>query len=199
MKKSILLITVLLAVALLFSCAGDKESAPQQPEQEQTDTSNLPDFVMNPPLASDAIYGVGYAQQSSLPLSIKVAEANARADIANQIDAQIKSAVTSYAQESGVGDDTQLIEFAETITRQVTDTTLNGAITQQRHPMEDGGVWVLMVYNKESMLSSFEEAAESFERSEGAAFAEFKADQALERLEYETENNPTKSEPVKGE
>lgn len=199
MKKSVLLITVVIAAALLFSCAGGKESAPQQPKQEQTDTSNLPDFVLNPPVATDAIYGVGYAQQSTLPLSIKVAEANARADIANQIEAQIKSAVTSYAQEAGVGDDTQVIEFAETITRQVTDTTLSGAITKQRAPMEDGGVWVLMVYSKESLLGSFEEAAESFERNEGAAFAEFKAAQALEQLQYETENNPTKSQPVKGD
>lgn len=199
MKKSVLLITVIIAAALLFSCAGGKESAPQQPKQETTDTSNLPDFVLNPPVATDAIYGVGYAQQSTLPLSIKVAEANARADIANQIEAQIKSAVTSYAQESGVGNDTQVIEFAETITRQVTDTTLSGAITKQRAPMEDGGVWILMVYSKESLLGSFEEAAESFERNEGAAFAEFKAAQALEKLEYETSNNPTQSQPVKGD
>jgi hypothetical protein len=199
MKKSVLLITVIIAAALLFSCAGGKESAPQQPKQETADTSNLPDFVLNPPVATDAIYGVGFAQQSTLPLSIKVAEANARADIANQIDAQIKSAVTSYAQEAGVGDDTQVIEFAETITRQVTDTTLSGAITKQRAPMEDGGVWILMVYSKESLLGSFEEAAESFERNEGAAFAEFKASQALDKLEYETQNNPTTSQPVKGD
>ncbi len=199
MKKSILLITVVIAAALLFSCAGGKESAEQDKGGEKTDTSNLPDFVLNPPVATDAIYGVGYAKQSTLPLSIKVAEANARADIANQIDAQIKSAVTSYAQEAGVGDDTQVIEFAETITRQVTDTTLSGSITQQRAPMEDGGVWILMVYNKESMLGSFEDAAKSFERNESAAFAEFKAADALKQLEHETENNPTKSQPVKEE
>ncbi len=200
MKKIVLLITIVIAAALLFSCAGGKESAEKkETKQETTDTSNLPDFVLNPPVATDAIYGVGYAQQSTLPLSIKVAEANARADIANQIEAQIKSAVTSYAQEAGVGDDTQVIEFAETITRQVTDTTLSGAITKQRAPMEDGGVWILMIYNKESMLGSFEEAAESFERKESAAFAEFKAAKALEKLEYETENNPTKSSPVKEE
>src|SRR6056297_1651568 len=196
MKKSILLITVVLSLALLFSCAGDKESAPQQPEQEKTDTSNLPDFVMNPPLASDAIYGVGYAKQSTLPLSIKVAETNARADIANQIETQIQSAVTSYMQEAGTGDDTQTIEFVESITRQVTDTMLSGAITEKRNPMKDGGVWVLMKYGKDSFLNAFEEVAESFERSEGAAFAEFKAEQALDRLKFETENNPTKSEAV---
>ncbi len=195
MKKSLILITLIITVAFLFSCAGGGEAAPKAPEQ-QVDTSEYPDYVVNPPQSGDAIYGVGYAKQSTLPLSIKVAETNARADIANQIETQIQSAVTSYMQEAGTGDDTQTIEFVESITRQVTDTMLSGAITEKRNPMKDGGVWILMKYGKDSFLNAFEEVAESFERSEGAAFAEFKAEQALDRLKYETENNPTKSEAV---
>jgi hypothetical protein len=195
MKKSVLILFAIAAVALLFSCA----SAPQEKEPEKK--SNLPEFVINPPLADDAIYGVGFGDQSTPSLSIKVAEANARADIANQIEAQIKSAVTSYTQESGVDDETQVINFAEQVTRQVTDTTLKGARTKQRAIMDDGSVWVLMQYSKNSFLEAFEQAAEEtaeeFKRNESAAFANFKADQALEQLEYETENNPTKSEPVR--
>jgi type III secretory pathway component EscV len=196
MKKSLVLITIVLTVAFLFSCAGGAETAPKEPEQK-ADTANYPDYVVNPPQSGDAIFGVGYAKQSTLPLSIKVAETNARADIANQIETQIQSAVTSYMQEAGVGDDKQAIEFVESITRQVTDTMLSGAITVQRNPMPDGGVWVLMQYGKDNFLNTFKDVAESFERSEGAAFAEFKAAQALEKLKFETENNPTTSTPVK--
>lgn len=193
MKKSVLFLVVIVAAALLFSCA----SAPKEPEQQ----SNLPDFVINPPLAEDAIYGVGFGDQSTPSLSIKVAEANARADISNQLEAQIKSAVTSYTQEAGVDDETQVVNFAEQVTRQVTDMTLKGARTKQRAIMDDGSVWVLMEYSKNTFLQAFEEAAEEtaeeFKRKESAAFANFKADQALKQLEHETENNPTRSEPVK--
>lgn len=195
MKKSLVLITIIITVAFLFSCAGGAEPAPKEAEQK-VDTADYPDYVVNPPQSGDAIFGVGYAKQSTLPLSIKVAETNARADIANQIETQIQSAVTSYMQEAGVGEDTQTIEFVESITRQVTDTMLSGAITVQRNPMEDGGVWVLMKYGKDNFLEAFEDVAEGFERNENAAFAEFKAAQALEKLQYETDNNPTKSEPV---
>ena len=62
--------------------------------------------------------------------------------------------------------------------------------------MEDGGVWVLMVYGKEALVDSFEEVAKEFERNEDAAFAEFKAGQALEKLDYQLANNPTVSKPV---
>lgn len=181
-----------MVVLFAISCA----SAPAPAQVVEPKKSNLPDFVLNPPMATDAIYGVGYAKQSSMALSIKVAETNARADIASQIETTIQEAITAYAQEAGVDDNTQLISFVETITRQITDTTLSGATPQSRAPMDDGGVWVLMVYGKDSLIDSFEDVAKEFERNEDAAFAEFKAASALEKLDYQLANNPTVSKPV---
>ncbi len=192
MKKITLALLIVLVALFAISCA----SAPEPKAVEPT-KSNLPDFVLNPPLATDAIYGVGYAKQSSMSLSIKVAETNARADIASQIETTIQEAITAYAQEAGVDDNTQLISFVETITRQITDTTLSGATPKSRVPMDDGGVWVLMVYGKEALIDSFEDVAEGFERNEDAAFAEFKAAQAIEKLDYQLANNPTVSTPTK--
>ena len=185
MKKITIVLLVVMVALFAVSCA----SAPAKVVEPKK--SNLPDFVLNPPMATDAIYGVGYAKQSTMALSIKVAETNARADIASQIETTIQEAITAYAQEAGVDDNTQLISFVETITRQITDTTLSGATPQSRSPMDDGGVWVLMVYGKEALIDSFEDVAKEFERNEDAAFAEFKAAQALEKLDYQLTNNPT--------
>lgn len=190
MKKITIALLVVMVALLAVSCA----SAPPAPVEPKK--SNLPDFVLNPPMATDAIYGVGYAKQSTTALSIKVAETNARADIASQIETTIQEAITAYAQEAGVDENTQLISFVETITRQITDTTLSGATPKSRVPMDDGGVWVLMVYSKNALIDSFEEVAAGFERNEDAAFAEFKAAQALEKLDYQLANNPTVSKPV---
>jgi len=192
MKKITIALLIVMVSLFAISCASAPEAKVVEPQK-----SNLPDFVLNPPMATDAIYGVGYAKQSSMALSIKVAETNARADIASQIETTIQEAITAYAQEAGEGENTQLISFVETITRQITDTTLSGATPQSRAPMEDGGVWVLMVYGKEALLDSFEEVAGEFERNDAAAFAEFKASQALEKLDYQLENNPTVSTPTK--
>ncbi len=199
MKRAAIILMILVVGLFVVSCASKPEPAPAPaPSNGAEDKdSGLPDFVLNPPMATDAIYGVGYAKQSTMPMSIKVAETNARADIANQIETTIQAAVTSYAQESGVDDNTQTIKFAETITRQITDTTLSGAIVKSRVPMKDGGVWVLMVYSKDALKQSFEETAKKFERNEDAAFAEFKADQALQKLDYQLQNNPTQSTPQK--
>ena len=197
MKKLSIALLVLMVAMFAMSCASAPAPAPAPAPVAEPDKSGLPDFVLNPPMATDAIYGVGFAKQSTMALSIKVAETNARADIASQIETTIQEAITAYAQEAGVDNNTQLISFVETITRQITDTTLSGATPKSRVPMDDGGVWVLMVYGKDALIDSFEDVAEGFERNEDAAFAEFKAASALEKLDYQLANNPTVSEPVK--
>jgi len=181
MKRFSLIIIAVLAVVLVMSCASGK-------------VGGLPDFVMNPPVATDVIYGVGYGKQSTFALSRTVAQTNARADIARQVETTIQSAVTSYAQEAGVEGDTQTIQFLETVTKEITDQTLSGATPVRMEQDNEGGVWVLMQYPKQALIDA---AEQSFQRNEAAAFAEFKASQALDRLNRELEDNPTQSEPVK--
>ena len=192
MKKIALVLMVVLTVAFAFSCAS-----PPPPAAPAPAPSDLPDFVINPPMATDAIYGVGYGKQSTPALSIRIAETNARADLAAQLETTIQSAVVSYMQEAGVGDETQTIQFAESITRQVTDQTLQGTRTVERAPMADGGWWIMVALDQNSLKAAFEQQAQAFERSEEAAFAEFKADQALQRLDHQLRNEPTQSSPVR--
>lgn len=180
MKRFSLILLAGIALVLVMSCASGQ-------------VSGLPDFVTNPPVATDAIYGVGYGKQSTFALSRTVAQTNARADIARQIETTIQAAVNSYAQEAGVDGDTQTIQFLETVTKEITDQTLSGATPVRMEQDKDGGVWVLMEYPKASLLQS---AEQSFQRNESAAFAEFKAEQAFDKLNHELENNPPQSQPV---
>ena len=157
----------------------------------------LPDFVLNPPMATDAIYGVGFAEQSTMAISIKVAETNARVDIDNQIKTIIQEAMTQYAIELGIDDNSQVISFVATIIRQIIDKTQKNAIPKHRSPVEGGGIWVMMVYDKEDLFGSFKEIVEDFERNKEAIFPEFKASSAIEKMDYQLENNPTQSSPIK--
>jgi len=168
-------------LAIIAGCASaPAPSAAQVP-------SDIPDFYLNPPTADDAIYGVGSAKMSKLDTSRRMAIARAREDIAFQMQATIQAAITDYAQEAGVDDNTQVISFVETISKQVTETTLSGAVTEQVAQGADGTVYALVSYSKNGYLES---ASEAFQRNEDAAFAEFKADQALQRLQSELDSNP---------
>lgn len=171
-------------VLLLASCISvppDSEGAASSQD------SDLPDWYLNPPTAEDAIYGVGTANMSTLDSSRRMALSRARNDIAFQMNAAIESAIVDYSQEAGADGNTQVVNFVENISRQVTETTLQGTQTEEVAQGSDGTLYALISYPKNGFT---EAASEAFQRNEDAAFAEFKADQALEYLDSELEDNP---------
>lgn len=181
MKKTVLL---LLAVAIglaLTGCMTPQPTAQQKP-------SELPDWYLNPPIPEDGYVGVGSARMSSLDSSRRMAVARAREDLAFQINAVVQSAITDYAQEAGVDDNTQVVSFVETVSRQLTDTKLSGARPVNVDQSSDGTVYAMVQLSQNEILNGAEEA---FQRNEDAAFAEFKAQQALDRLQSEMQSTPS--------
>lgn len=183
------IVVVLVIGIFVVGCASQPAPQPApQPEEEQGAQIDAPDWFLNPPQADDAIYGIGTAKMSDLSRSRNVAISRARNDIAFQMNAQIEAAITDYAQEAGVDDNTQVVNFVETISRQTTETTLTGTRTENVYPAKDGTVYALVSF---PMNNFMQEADQAFQRNEDAAFAEFKAQQALERLDSQMQNNPT--------
>ena len=193
MLKKIIVVFSLVMLVFFAGCASKPEPKPVQPEPQPQTLADVPQFFLMPPTAEDALYGVGVAKMSSLDLSRTMALARARDDIARQTSLQVKNAITDYAQEAGV-ETSQTIRFVETVSRQIADTKLQGAKPKEMYASKDVNIYALVEYK----ISNFrEDAAEVFKRNEEAAFSEFKAAQALEKLNFELKNNPTKSEPVK--
>ncbi len=189
-------------IVFLFSCASSPEREPQPKEEEKgaeqeeaKTTMDIPDFYLNPPVADDVLYGVGSAKMSSVDMSRKMAIARARDDIAFQINATIKAAVTDYAQEAGADDsEKQIIEFVETVSRQIANTTLTGTKTVELYPADDKTIYALVAY---PIADLADDVTKEFQRNEDAAFAEFKAEEALKKLNAELQNNPPKAGNLK--
>ena len=182
MKKNLIFIgSILMLIALLAGCASGEKV------EERRD---LPEWYLNPPVSEDVIYGLGQAKMSSDSLSRDTAIARARKDVAFQVSTRVQSMMTDYAQEAGADGNSQAITFVESITKQVADVELNGAVTEKVYAAVDGNWYAMVSYPKNAMT---EEVADIFARNEDAAFAEFKADQALEMLEASLEDEPLKS------
>lgn len=198
-RVALALLMLSILVIAFVSCAGAPEPEPQpkpepkeEPVKEEKSTSgmDIPSWYLNPPVVEDAFYGVGSAKMSKLDSSRKMAIARAREDIAFQINATVKAAITDYAQEAGADGESQTISFVETISRQLTETTLTNTKTEKVEVDSEGRVYAMVSYN----VNEFKEtAAKEFQRNEDAAFAEFKAQEALKKLDYELESNPPKA------
>jgi hypothetical protein len=181
------IVTIILVIALsglmvFFASCASKEKAAGKAD-------DLPEWYLNSPVAEDAIYGVGSAKMSSLDMSRTMAVSRARDDVARQMEVLVKSAILDYAQEAGASDNAQVIKFAETISVQITKTTLRGCRTEKVEQGKDETLYALVVCSL-SLLK--EEAAEEFKRSEEAAYSEFKAREAERWLEKQLYGNPGK-------
>ncbi len=171
--KAVILLTIVAFFA--FGCASTPKA------------SDYPDFFINPPVAEDGIYGVGAAKLSNASMAQQAAIGRARTSIAFSLESSVKAAMTDYYQEAGVDGDTQAIAFLEQISRQVTEITLSGTIVEKMDVAADG-TWYALVFYPAKAAS--EDVASTFHRNEDAAFANFKADQALAALNNELATNP---------
>ena len=150
------------------------------------DTEDLPDFYLNPPTTEDAIYGVGDARMSSLSMSRTTALSRARDDIARQVEVMVKNAITDYAQEARLENSREIINFTETVSRQLVELTLRGLKIKEVVVSKNATVYAMVEYPNSSLMAA---ANETFARNQSAAFAEFKAEKALEKLSAELDNN----------
>jgi hypothetical protein len=191
-KQNMTILTRFIYIGIVFMLIFSACASPQQESSEggTTASSDLPDFFLNPPAADDVIYGVGLAKLSDVAGSRRLAIARAREDIAFQMNAQIQSAIVDYAQESGADGNTQVLNFVETVSRQVADTTLQTTRTERVEQGGDGTIYALVSYSVNQFSAA---AAQAFQRNEDAAFAEFKADEALKYLDATLANNPSQA------
>ena len=183
------IVLIALAAMTLSSCASKGEEEQAGPPQRK----DFPEFFLNPPAPEDQFVGLGMAKLSDDNLSRTTAVARARADIAAQVSVSVQTMLTDYAQESGADGNTQTLTFVERVAKEVADIELQGAITKEVYPASDGTWYIMVFFPKAAMIDN---VGEVFSRNEDAAFAEFKAQQALERLNSEVDNNPPRSAGV---
>jgi hypothetical protein len=188
MKKTGIVLSILLVAMLMASCASAPPPPAAAPVVEQPpERRDLPQFFLNPPVYEDQIVGLGMAKMSSDSISRQTAVARARTDIAFQMDTRVESMLTDYFQEAGSGTDVQAITFVESISKQITNIELKNAKTVEVYPAVDGNWYAMVTYPLRELVSEVENL---FQRSETAAFAEFKADEALRRLDASLEDQP---------
>lgn len=193
MTKKILMLFTIALMVFAAGCGSKPAPAPEpEPAPQPQVMADVPQFFLMPPTAEDAFYGVGVAKMSSLDMSRTMSISRARDDIARQVSLQVKNAITDYAQEAGA-DSTQSIKFVETVSRQIAETKLQGAKPKEMYAAKDGTIYALVEYRLDNFKTDAEEV---FKRNEEAAFSRFKAAQALEKLNFELNSNPTKSSPV---
>lgn len=195
-KKFISLATLIVMVFAGFMACS---SAPKEKEEKELvstvigmDGIPMPSWVTKNPKSEEIFYTAGYAKKSRRDISKTAAGQDARDQIARWVGTSVKNALVSYTSEGGEGENTQTLTHFENISKQVAEQTLVGVEEDELWVDAEGGVYMLCSFPKENVNKSFNETVGSFQRNEAAAFAEFKAEEALSFLEKETQDGVTR-------
>ncbi|HCC37609.1 MAG TPA: hypothetical protein DEQ14_08325 [Treponema sp.] len=172
MKKACSILLVLALIVMAVSCGTAPAAATSS--GPETTPAWLNDF---PP--EDAIWGIGSAKQSSESMSMTTAEARARVSIARQMNTKVQAMFTDYNLDAGNVDSQASSSMQEDVSRQITNMDVSGARPIQRWKSPDGTWWYLVEFKKSDAKS----AVASILGNEEAAFAQFKAQQALDMLD----------------
>ena len=173
MKRStaIACIVMLIATALLAGACGSKN----------INKGMAPDWYLNPPESKDKIFGTGASEKTaSIELGKQVADANARAAVAQTIQVSVQGMVRTFLQQSGTMETSRALQFAESVGKQVFDVSLVGSKITKREP-KGGQMFSLAEVSMDSVRNSLLSAV----RDAAAQMAEQKAKQAFQDLEKE--------------
>ena len=187
MKKSfVVLLAIMVVMSMFLGCATQKSigsTTPKAPVIIGLEGQPQPEWVNMVPKVADVHYETGYARLSNKANSMKRANADAKEKISQWINTTVQSVVVNYTSDFGSGDERQALEAYESISRQVSETSLMGVTQESVWVDQEGGVWVLLSMPKENTLKAFEVASKSFEQNDAAAYAQFKMNEALKMLE----------------
>ncbi|MDR2394975.1 MAG: hypothetical protein LBD93_12595 [Treponema sp.] len=184
MKKTDPVFLILVLAALITGCTSTPKTAVPNP--------NVPDFVLNPPVQEDHIFGIGSAKLPSVNQALITAEERARQSLVFQLYANVQAMITDYTRSMSMEHAPASQEFAETIGRQVTHMTLSAAVPVRRQKTPDGTFWVLIAYSKADAAHILAGIIEH----EAARYGEFKALDALKMMDQQLMRSRTKPEVV---
>jgi hypothetical protein len=170
-----MLLVAVVAVSVAFVSCG---SAPAS----KAAVKNLPDFVLKPPSTEDAIYGVGSSTNSNTQRALEQAKTRARTDVSLKLNAQVKAMITDYTRSAGTDENTVNINFYESISQQLTNSTLTGVEDVATESTPDGVLWVLVRMSKADAAKAAADKVKEVYESEASQYAEFKALNAIEAM-----------------
>jgi len=114
-------------------------------------------------------------------MSMTTAENRARVDIARQLKQKVQNMFIDYNQDAGNTGRQANVSLQEDVSRLLTNADLSGARRNQMWVSPDGTYWIRVEYK----ISDAKRTVASALRNEEAQYAQFKADQAIQKMDFQ--------------
>lgn len=174
--------------AAITGCGG----AAPAPKEAEPDFRCHQENVLAPkwtctPMVEGAYAGVGIAQKSAAGMGHmrRVAMANGRSDLAQQIKAQVKDKVETFTRTTGVGDNETVDQVNTAVSKQVAKVDLSGSKAVDSWQAPSGALYLLVTVPEATVNKEVKEAVKTSFKNDQALWQQFQSKQALEGLDKE--------------
>jgi len=201
MKKTIssLLFTGL-ALTAITGCGETPKPAEQQQVQETQkqdgDFRCRQESVLAPkwtciPMVDGYYAGVGVAKKSAAGMGMmrRVALANGRSDLAQQINSQVKDKVETFTRTTGNGDRETVDQVNTAVSKQVAQIDLKGSKAVDVWSAPSGDLYMLVTVPEQTINKEVKTAVKTSLKNDDALWQQFQSKQALDSLEKEFPTN----------
>lgn len=178
MKKWILLLVPMMAAAII-GCSGSES-------MQSAATGDIPDWYTNVPQDPNYLFAANTQSSQDMQLAIDKATEAARADIGRQMQVKIEGLQKRFSEETGTGNDAQLLQMFTQAEKTVVSTTLQGSRVKQQKIVRDGNLWRAYVL-VEYPIGAANEALMQQIKNNDQMYTRFRASQTFKELQDEVD------------
>jgi ribosomal protein S20 len=195
MIKTISSITLAgLIAATIIGCSKAPEPTIEQQQQEQNggvfhckqENVPAPEWTCVPRV--EGFYaGVGVAQKSVAGMGFmqRVALANGRSNLAQQIKSQVKDKVETFTRATGAGDKETIDQVLTAVSKQVAKVDLEGSNMVNSWNAPSGALYLLVTVPRSEINTKAKDSIKTSFKSDEALWQQFQSKNALEELDKE--------------
>ncbi len=167
-----------LVALLLVGCGGSSEPL------QKTDTGDVPEWFLSPPSDPNYLHAVNTSTSKDMQTAVDKATQAARTEIGRQVEVKINGLQKRFTEETGIGDDAQLLDQFTTASKTVVSTSLSGSKEKQKKIVKDGSNWRAYVMVEYPLGAAQEALREQIKKNE-QLYTRFRASQTYKELDDE--------------
>jgi len=183
--------SALLASLVAVTITGCGGAAPE-PKKEEPDFRCKQENVLAPswtciPMVEGAYAGVGIAPKSAAGMGHmrRVALANGRSDLAQQIKSQVKDKVETFTRTTGTADQETVDQVTTAVSKQIAKVDLEGSKGVYAWNAPSGALYMLVTVPEATVNGEVKAAVKTSFKNDNALWQQFQSKNALESLDKE--------------
>ncbi len=173
-------IAAALAAILLVGCGRSTEPL------QKTDMGDVPDWYLNQPSDPNYLHAVNTSTSKDMQTAVDKATQAARVEVGRQVELKINALQKRFTEETGIGDDAQLLDQFTQASKTVVSTSLSGSKEKQKKIIKDGNNWRAYVLVEYPLGAAQEALREQIKKNE-QLYTRFRASQTYKELDDEVQ------------